>query len=92
MQVCPGCAALTEQVVVLQRNLDDCHKKLEDRKLIERAKGLLMKSLNLDEESAHRALQKAAQSKQTTVAKIAEAIILADQVSSQTATKSVKQP
>lgn len=36
------------------------NQRLEERKLVERAKGLLMKARGLDEESAYRALRKMA--------------------------------
>ena len=42
----------------LKRELDETTKKLSDRKLIERAKGILMKSRALDEEAAYNALRR----------------------------------
>ena len=49
-----------EQFQALKRELDDIEEKLADRKVIERAKGILMKSRNLSEEEAYRALRKQA--------------------------------
>ncbi|MFO1405110.1 MAG: ANTAR domain-containing protein [Azonexus sp.] len=44
----------------LRRELEDLSKKLNDRKLVEKAKGLLMKARNLDEDGAYHALRKLA--------------------------------
>ena len=46
-----------EQFQALRREADDLRQALEDRKVIERAKGLLMKQVGLDEEGAFRRLQ-----------------------------------
>jgi response regulator NasT len=50
---------------------------LEDRKLIERAKGLLMKQAKLSEEDAFRRLQKMARDRQKRLSEIAEMVIAA---------------
>ncbi len=50
-------------------------EKLEARKLIERAKGILMKELKLDEESAYRLMQKYSMSKRLSLKEIAQSII-----------------
>jgi len=44
----------------LRQELDDVSKKLTDRKLVEKAKGLLMRARNLDEDGAYHALRKLA--------------------------------
>lgn len=44
----------------LKRELLDATKKLSDRKLVDRAKGILMKSRGLDEEAAYAALRRVA--------------------------------
>jgi two-component system, response regulator PdtaR len=54
---------------------------LEDRKLIERAKGLLMKRAGLDEPEAFRRLQRFAREKNRKLVEIAEGIIMAEEVS-----------
>jgi response regulator NasT len=53
---------------------------LEDRKLIERAKGLLMKRAGLDEPEAFRRLQRFARERNRKLVEIAEGIILAEDV------------
>jgi len=50
--------------------------QLETRKVMERAKGLLQKELNIDEEAAYLILQKQSRQKRRPIKEIAEAIIL----------------
>ncbi|MFO0914915.1 MAG: response regulator [Pirellulales bacterium] len=50
---------------------------LEDRKIIERAKGILMKQAGVDEEQAFRRLRKLARDKQKRLSEIAEMIVTA---------------
>ena len=52
-----------EQFEALRREAADMRQALEDRKIIERAKGVLMKELGLSESDAFRRLQKTASSK-----------------------------
>ena len=48
------------------------------RKLVERAKGILMRRLNLTEEEAFRRLQRRSQNENKRLGEIAQAIITAD--------------
>jgi response regulator NasT len=66
----------------LQRQTDDLRKALEDRKLVERAKGILMRRAGLDEESAFRRLQKLSSDKNQKMVEIARTIILAEEAMS----------
>lgn len=50
--------------------------QLENRKVMERAKGLLQRELNIDEESAYLMLQKQSRQKRRSLREIAEAVIL----------------
>lgn len=59
----------------LKRELDDATKKLSDRKLIERAKGILMKSRGLDEEAAYSALRRLSMDRGKPLAAIARDVI-----------------
>lgn len=52
--------------------------QLETRKVMERAKGLLQRELNIDEETAYLMLQKQSRQKRKPLREIAEAIILMD--------------
>lgn len=56
---------------------DQLEVKLEERKLIERAKGLLMDTRNLSEREAYRFLQKTSQDKNTPMVELARKILLA---------------
>ena len=59
----------------LKRELDEATKKLSDRKLIERAKGILMKSRALDEEAAYSALRRLAMERGKPLVTIAHDVI-----------------
>jgi response regulator NasT len=50
-------------------------KKLSERKLIEQAKGLLMKTRGLDEETAYASLRKMAMERQQPLAKVADDLL-----------------
>ena len=54
--------------------------QLETRKVMERAKGLLQRELNIDEEAAYLILQKQSRQKRRPLREIAEAIILMEDV------------
>lgn len=62
----------------LHQEVDDLREALETRKLIERAKGILMRRLNLTEEEAFRRMQRRSQNENKKLAEIAQAIITAD--------------
>ena len=53
----------------------EANSKLAERKLIERAKGLLMKSRGLDEEAAYAALRKAAMDRNLKLGEVAQRIV-----------------
>lgn len=60
-----------------RRQRDQLELKLEERKLIERAKGLLMETRGLSEREAYRFLQKTSQDKNTPMVELARKILLA---------------
>jgi response regulator NasT len=64
-----------EQFQALKRELDDIEEKLADRKVIERAKGILMQSRNLSEEEAFRALRKQAMQSNLRLADVSRQLI-----------------
>ncbi len=64
---------LFDQALALQRSL-------EDRKAIEKAKGIVMEELRLSEAEAFRLLQKRSMEKSKTMREISEAIILASEL------------
>ena len=55
-------------------------EKLQSRKLVERAKGIVQRDLGLSEEQAYLALQRQSRQKRRPMKEIAEAIILSDEV------------
>lgn len=59
----------------LQRELAEARSALENRKLIERAKGILMKSKGLTEEAAYALLRKAAMNQNRKIADIAQSLV-----------------
>ncbi len=54
--------------------------QLETRKLVERAKGILQRELQIDEEQAYLMLQRQSRQRRITMKEVAEAIVLADEV------------
>lgn len=69
-----------QEFQALRRELEDAKSSLEDRKLIERAKGILMKSRGVAEEEAFRALRKMAMDRNLRMAALAREIIAAAEV------------
>lgn len=59
----------------LRRELADASRKLSERKTIEKAKGILMKSRGMDEDAAYAALRKLAMEKSQPLAKVAANVI-----------------
>jgi response regulator NasT len=64
-----------EQFQALRREAADLRQTLEDRKIIERAKGTLMKELHLGEDEAFRRLQKLARDSNRKMAEVARMIL-----------------
>ena len=62
----------------LNREVNDLRDALETRKLVERAKGILMRRLDLTEEEALRRMQRRSQNENKKMNEIANAIITAD--------------
>lgn len=67
------------QFQTLRQEATDLRQALADRKIIERAKGVLMKRANLDEHDAFRRLQKLASEKNKKLIEIATMIVTADE-------------
>ena len=68
-----------EQFVTLTREAADLRQALEDRKVVERAKGILMRRSNLDEQSAFTRLQNLSSAKNVRMAEVAKGIVLAEE-------------
>jgi response regulator NasT len=69
-----------EQLQGLSREAADLRRRLEERKLIERAKGIVTRRLGLDEAEAYRRLQKLATAHNRKLAELAQSILDADGV------------
>jgi response regulator NasT len=68
-----------EQFQSLRQEAADLKQALEDRKVIERAKGLIMKKAALDEHEAFRRLQRLASEKNRKLAEVAHMILTAEE-------------
>jgi response regulator NasT len=68
------------QMKTLAEEVADLHDRLETRKIIDRAKGILMAALNLSEPQAFSWIQKAAMDRRLTMKEVAQAVISPDAV------------
>ena len=73
------CAAALENTRLLSEKLA-VQKALETRKVVEKAKGLLMKMKNLSEADAFREIQQQSMDRRKSMKEIAEAVILAHEM------------
>lgn len=69
-----------EEFKSLKKEVDDLREAIDTRKLVERAKGILMKRSNLSEEDAFRMLQSHSQKENKKMREIAESIISASKL------------
>jgi response regulator NasT len=63
------------QMRSLKEEVTDLHERLETRKIIDRAKGILMKAMNLSEPEAFGWIQRAAMDRRISMKAVAEAVI-----------------
>lgn len=63
----------------LEKEIEDLKETLETRKVVERAKGILMRLQNMNEAEAFRRIQKMSMNNRKSMRAVAEAIILAHQ-------------
>jgi response regulator NasT len=64
-----------KQMKSLEAEVADLHDRLETRKVIDRAKGILMKALNFSEPEAFSWIQRAAMDRRITMKEVSEAVI-----------------
>jgi response regulator NasT len=64
-----------EELVSLESEISDLNDRLETRKLMDRAKGLLQTKMKLSEPDAFRWIQKASMDRRLTMAQVAKAVI-----------------
>src|SRR3984957_13765944 len=72
--------ARAREIRSLRENVNTLELTLRERKLIERAKGILMSRRNLPEAEAFRLLQRQSQDRRMPMAKLAESIVQADEL------------
>ncbi len=72
--------ARAREIKDLRENVNNLESNLKERKLIERAKGILMNRRNLSESEAFRLLQRQSQDRRMAMAKLAESIVQADEL------------
>src|SRR5438045_5394908 len=72
--------ARAREIRTLRENVNTLELTLRERKLIERAKGILMTRRNLSESEAFRLLQRQSQDRRMPMAKLAESIVQADEL------------
>ncbi len=68
------------QMRTLKEEVSDLHERLETRKVIDRAKGILMAAMNLSEPEAFGWIQRAAMDRRMSMKAVAEAVISPDSV------------
>lgn len=61
-----------------RRETDDLRRRLDDRKVIERAKGILMEREGITESAAYRVLQRTSQSRNMTMAELSRSLLAAE--------------
>jgi len=66
------------QMKALEEEVKDIHERLETRKVIDRAKGILMGALNLSEPEAFSWIQRTAMDRRVSMKAVAEAVISPD--------------
>ena len=64
-----------EEHQALKRELAETNRKLSERKIIEKAKGVLMKTRGMDEDAAYKALRKLAMERSQPLAAVAENLV-----------------
>ena len=69
-----------DQFLALRREATDLRQALDDRKVIEKAKGVLMKRLRVDEEEAFRRMRKLASDRNQKLVEVGRIIIAAEEV------------
>lgn len=66
---------IRRSVVALEDEIEQLELRLEERKIIERAKGLLMKMHQVDEDAAYKAMRKSAMQSSQTLAQVAKNLL-----------------
>lgn len=68
------------EVNLIQNQLNEAKKKLEDRQVIEKAKGIIMKRDNLTEDEAYSFMRKMSMNKRCSLRKISDIIVQSESI------------
>lgn len=82
LQVIANQAAVAIENTRLNKEIFEAREELETRKILEKAKGILMKDLKVSEEEAYKKLQKKSMDMRKSMRELAEAVILASDMKS----------
>ncbi len=66
-----------QEITVLEQKIKDLQETLETRKIVERAKGILMETQGLNEAEAFKRMQRQSMNKRVSIRLVAEAVIMA---------------
>lgn len=66
-----------QELVKYEKQIKDLRETIESRKIVEKAKGIIMNSLGIPEEEAFKRIQKQSMNKRLSMRAVAEAIIMA---------------
>lgn len=66
-----------QEIIRLEKQVKELRDVLETRKLVEKAKGILMRTMKLSEDEAFKRIQKQSMNKRISMRAVAEAVILA---------------
>jgi response regulator NasT len=72
-------AQRARDLMAARRDATDARQELENRKVIERAKGILMRRTGVSEQEAYRILQRSSQDRQEPMVDIARAVLTSEQ-------------
>ena len=70
------CIGKVREFEKMKKDLDKISNKLTERKLVERAKGILIREFEIDEEEAYTRIRKLSMDKRTSMLEIAKTIII----------------
>lgn len=65
-----------ENINTFKDKIENINEKLKNRKIVEKAKGILMKQLHLTEEGAYQKIQRISMNNQVSIEKVAKKILL----------------
>lgn len=72
--------ARAQDLLAAKREAEQLREQLDSRKVVERAKGVLMRRLGISEDAAYRRMQKASQDENKKLRQIAESILSAEKL------------